>query len=49
MALLSKHQTESSVSCYLVLSLSPVQKKEEKEALLIFYNHTAEAKLQAIV
>lgn len=30
-------------------SLSLFQKKEEKEALLIFYNHTAEAKLQAIM
>lgn len=49
MAVLSEHQTESSVSSYLELSLSLFQKKEEKEALLVFYNHTAEAKLQAIM
>lgn len=29
--------------------LSCFQKMEEKEALLVFYNHTAEAKLQAIM
>lgn len=43
------HTSEFSISSYLVLSLSPAQKKEEKEALLVFYNHTAEAKLQAIM
>ncbi|RCU34836.1 hypothetical protein DVA76_18955, partial [Acinetobacter baumannii] len=33
----------------LCCSLSLFQKMAEKEALLIFYNHTAEAKLQAIM
>lgn len=49
MAVLSEHQTESSVASYLALVLIPFQKMEEKEALLVFYNHTAEAKLQAIM
>lgn len=43
------YASESSISSYLVLSSSPAQKKEEKDALLVFYNHTAEAKLQAIM